>query len=172
VSAELQDGSAPQHAGGISAAPAPVVAESVLLREEELAAVCQPKGWGIVKTLGGGILSPVLWFFLLWATAGSSIDLVRWRRAKPSYLAYARRPFIGLEPLAVLLVIPLSAVLVTIGTGVTFYLWSRPGNTHRQTGWNVLILSVGLAMLLTIFLFRMIARHRSGVDPVPFDPDG
>ena len=170
MSSELQDGSAPQPAGGTSGAPARVVSESVPLREDELAAVCQPKGWGIVKTLGCGILSPVLWFFLLWATFGNSIDLVRWRRAKPSYLAYARRPFIGLEPIALLLVIPLSAVLVTIGTGITFYLWSRPGNTHRQTGWNVLIPSVGLAVFLPIFLFRMIARHRSGADPLPFDP--
>jgi hypothetical protein len=127
----------------------------------------RPENKGIGSTAVWVLTLPLLWApTLLYCVA---MEIVLWlsRRRNPTNAANP----VDLETLAALLVIPISTTVATIGTSYAFYLWTKSGAAHHRTALAVFNTTVAVALLLPIAWFRIIARHKSGKDPLPFEPD-
>jgi hypothetical protein len=113
---------------------------------------------------------PLAWIYFLPTSIllGLYVSVLRVRR---SYTKFGKPSAISVEAYAALLAIPLSGFIATVGTSYGFYLLSQDDAPSRATGTNVLAVSLGLSLVLIIGLVRLIIRHQSGTDPLPFEPD-
>jgi hypothetical protein len=141
--------------------------------QERFPSLTQPDGTARPENKGIGYTA--IWILtlpLLWAPTllyCVVIEIILWlsRRRNPTNAANP----VDLETLAALLVIPIAATLSTIGTSYAFYLWTKTGAAHHRAALTVFTTTVAVALLLPIAWFRIIARHKSGKDPLPFEPD-
>ncbi len=130
----------------------------------------RPRHWGIILTLLSACTLPVLWLLLL-APAILGLIIVRRAKAKWTGRTLAEQRTLGLEALAALIVIPLTGTAATIGSGAAFYLFSHHGATSHRAAWELLISAGGLALVLPVEVVVLVYRHRTGIDPLPFEPD-
>ncbi|MCP9488735.1 MAG: hypothetical protein MSC31_02520 [Solirubrobacteraceae bacterium MAG38_C4-C5] len=76
-----------------------------------------------------------------------------------------------MEAVAAVVAIPLSGLVATVGTSLAFYEMSRAGAEGWNDGWDTLANTVAVALGIIFGVVRLIARHQSGADPLPFEPN-
>lgn len=141
-----------------------------LLTEDELNGIASARRRRILPTLACAVFLPVAWayFGLICVAYGIFVALVRARR---TYEGFGKPSALGVETIATLVAIPLSGLAGTVGTSVAFYELSRPGAKGWTAGWDMLAGTILFALGVIVAFVWVIARHQSGSDPLPFEPD-
>lgn len=144
------------------------------LTAKQLACASQPQHRSQVRRLGRTLLFALLlpfscmYFipvccFLLWPLWA---QMTKWRGrwlARPKTLTF--------ETVATLIVIPIVGTWVSGSVGASFYFFARQG--HAAHGHAVDLLEIGLTVgfFMPLVAAWILSRHRTGVDPLPFEPD-
>jgi hypothetical protein len=139
------------------------------LSTAELEDATRPRRWGPFATLACGIALPIVSPFAAALTLllGFYVATVKLRK---SYRNLGQGQPLGVELLAALVVIPVVGLVGSIGTSYSFYLWSLPGARDGDTAWTVMSVTVTVSLTLIIGMARVLARHQSGKDVLPFEP--
>jgi hypothetical protein len=143
------------------------VLDQTLLTREELDSIARPRRSSIAVALATGLLLPFAFviYVPLCLVGGIFVTVLRMR---PRPAASGTGRVLGLEALAALLVIPVIELVTSVGTGLAFYLVTKGDS---DTGWRVLSLTIIVSAGFVLAVFVAIVRHRSGVAPLPFEPD-